>query len=97
VRQTANLATDCPYKDQVNVKISDDKPSLQYFYDADHIKKMNEVNEINKRKFEEVQKKQQEPCWFCLGGTQVERHLIVSVGDKVKMRELFICKKISLI
>lgn len=23
------------------------------------------------------------PCWFCLGGEQVEKHLVVSVGDHV--------------
>ena len=21
------------------------------------------------------------PCWFCLSGTEVEKHLIVSIGD----------------
>ena len=83
VRQSANLATDCPYNNTVNVKNSDDQPMLQYFYDAGHIQKMNQVNENNKRKIEAAQNKQQEQCWFCLGGSQVERHLIVSVGDKV--------------
>ena len=26
------------------------------------------------------------PCWFCLGGEQVEKHLVVSVGDHVSIR-----------
>ena len=25
------------------------------------------------------------PCWFCLGGEQVEKHLVVSVGDHVSV------------
>lgn len=59
--------------------------SLQYFYDADHIKKMNEKNERHmekRRRMEENKNKEQEPCWFCLGGTKVEPHFIVSVGEK---------------
>ncbi len=83
VRQTTSLATDCPYRNAVNVKSSDEQPTPQYFYDAVHIQRMNEVNETAKRKLEAAQNKQQEPCWFCLGGSQVERHLIVSVGDRV--------------
>jgi hypothetical protein len=94
VRQTVNLATDCPYSNQVTVKSSDDQPTLQYFYDAAHIQKMNEINESNKRKMEAVQNKQQEPCWFCLGGSQVERHLIVSVGDKVISTEFNLKKSV---
>jgi hypothetical protein len=83
VRQTANLSTDCPYTSTVDVRRSDEEPTPQYFYDAVHIKKMSELDASNKRKMESMQNKQQEPCWFCLGGSQVERHLIVSVGDRV--------------
>ncbi len=25
------------------------------------------------------------PCWFCLGGSQVEKHLVVSVADHVSL------------
>ena len=24
------------------------------------------------------------PCWFCLGGKEVEKHLVVSIGDHVR-------------
>lgn len=30
------------------------------------------------------------PCWFCLGGEQVEKHLVVSVGDNVS-EDPFLC------
>jgi len=64
----------------------DENESAQFFYDAEHIKKMNEINERamneKKRKIEAAKQKELEPCWFCLGGSKVERHYIVSVGDK---------------
>lgn len=95
VRNPGGIVTDCPYTDNltINVNTSNKKPnddeqssSLQYFYDADHIKKMNEINDKaqrdKKRKLEAAQARENEPCWFCLGGSKVERHLIVSVGDK---------------
>jgi hypothetical protein len=48
---------------------------------------MNEINEKamneKKRRLEAKESKELEPCWFCLGGSKVERHYIVSVGDKV--------------
>ena len=27
----------------------------------------------------------QGPCWFCLGGAEVEKHLVVSVADNVSV------------
>lgn len=96
VRQTANpISSDNPYSSSFNLKNEDGskyygdhdaQPSLQYFYDADYIQKMNELQEQEmlkqKRKLEAMQKQEQEPCWFCLGGSKVERQYIVSVGDK---------------
>lgn len=38
--------------------------------------------EKQKRRLEASQNKEQEPCWFCLGGSKIERQYIVSVGDK---------------
>lgn len=85
VRQAVDLATDCPYKggQLKEMPSRHDEPTPQYFYDPEQMKKMNELNENAKRKFESSQNRQQEPCWFCLGGSQVDKHLIVSVGDKV--------------
>ena len=100
IRQAAaGHATDCPYKNSLTLKIDEDlkakkrsqndedsATSLQYFYDADHIKKMNAISEKaqneKKRRQEAREKAELEPCWFCLGGSKVERHYIVSVGDK---------------
>ncbi|RNA42364.1 CWF19 1 [Brachionus plicatilis] len=96
VRQTANpISSDNPYSTNLSLKNDDGsqyygdhdlQPSKQYFYDADYIKKMNELQEQEmlkqKRKLEAMHKQEQEPCWFCLGGSKVERQYIVSVGDK---------------
>jgi hypothetical protein len=98
VRQAAATghATDSPYKDRLTIKTEnlktksknndDPSSSLQYFYDQEHIQKMNEINERalgeKKRRQEAKEKAELEPCWFCLGGSKVERHYIVSVGEK---------------
>ena len=89
--------TECPYRGRLSVSSElaenskkdggdGDQPSLQYFYDAEHIKKMSEASEKKmlekRRRMEASQSKEQEPCWFCLGVTKVERHFIVSVSDK---------------
>jgi hypothetical protein len=101
--------TDCPYTNSLSIKPDqqqlqnkrkqntnneyDENESAQFFYDADHIKKMNEINERamteKKRKIEAAKTKELEPCWFCLGGSKVERHYIVSVGDKVCIIYIF--------
>ena len=96
-QQTSSQSTDCPYTNSLSIKIDqpvkrkqdknddDDEAAAQFFYDADHIKKMNEINEKaleKKRRIEENKNKEHEPCWFCLGGSKVERQYIVSVGDK---------------
>lgn len=48
---------------------------------------MNELQEIEmakaRRRMEMSANKEREPCWFCLGGTKIERQYIVSVGEKV--------------
>jgi hypothetical protein len=94
LQQTTNQISECPYIDNLtivsekNFNKSDDnsQPAMQYFYDSDHIKKMTEMNEKKmmeqKRRMEAAEKREQEPCWFCLGGSKVERHYIVSVGNK---------------
>ncbi len=88
VRMASTHITDCPYSHSENNAESkkEDQSGLQYFYDAEHIKKMNELNEKEmnekKRRLEDSKAKEQEPCWFCLGGAKVERQYIVSVGDK---------------
>lgn len=33
--------------------------------------------------FSTMQAPMQGPCWFCLGGSEVEKHLVVSVADHV--------------
>ncbi len=98
--QTATKTTDSPYRANIiisrdNMKrkngedFDEDGPEGGFFYDAEHIKKMNAINEkamnVKKKRIEEREMRKDDPCWFCLGGTKVERHFIVSVGEKVDM------------
>ena len=94
-QHTASKTTDSPYLSNLTIKTDElkrkngdeDESAGQFFYDSEHIKKMNSINERamneKRKRTEERQNKELEPCWFCLGGTKVERHYIVSVGDKV--------------
>jgi hypothetical protein len=92
IASTTAQISECPYASAITIvpeseiNRSNDEPTLQYFYDADHIKKMNEINDKKqmdkKRRMEAAQNRELEPCWFCLGGSKVERHYIVSVGNK---------------
>lgn len=99
----APKVTDCPYRDNIIIsrenlkrKGAEDEegPEGGFFYDAGHIAKMNAINEKaimkKKKKLEEREMRKDEPCWFCLGGTKVERHFIVSVGEKVNTLYLFL-------
>jgi hypothetical protein len=94
----ASLATDSPYSSFLNLTsdglYSHEKEAINtsYFYDNEYIKKMNEQNELQmnklKRRLEQAQSRDQEPCWFCLGSSKIERQYIISVGDKVKHQKL---------
>ncbi len=65
------------------------EPSLQYFYDQ------KLIDDGNKVKRQREQKKNEEKtvteCWFCLGGSKIEKQYIISVSSKVG--ELFIFTK----
>ncbi|CAG2122113.1 unnamed protein product, partial [Medioppia subpectinata] len=62
--------------------------STQFFYDLSQ-KSDNQNRGYNKRKrqqnseFRERKQRQMDPqeCWFCLASPQVEKHLIISIGD----------------
>jgi hypothetical protein len=70
--------TQSPYDESQSKKRPlEDEPSLQYFYDAKQIEKMSKKQQKIERKSTHL-----EPCWFCLGGTQVEKHYIISIGRK---------------
>ncbi|KAK3593978.1 hypothetical protein CHS0354_040718 [Potamilus streckersoni] len=78
--------TECPFKlvslTSTQQLAEEDKPS-QFFYDMKSQKRMSQ-NEGNNG----AQKKKRPPpqptgpCWFCLGSPQVEKHLVVSVGEQ---------------
>jgi diadenosine tetraphosphate (Ap4A) HIT family hydrolase len=69
-------------------RVNTSEPSTQFFYD---LSRNNEDNQSfrsnNKRKRQHNNnefrdnKQRQSDCWFCLASPQVEKHLIISIGD----------------
>lgn len=81
--------TECPYKltmTKQTLQNQNEEKSSQFFYD------MAEKETSRKRKGDRggpQDRKQPKkhpqptgPCWFCLGSPEVEKHLVVSVGDE---------------
>lgn len=74
-------ATDVPFT-QSDIEIQGEKKQ-QFFYDMDA--KMEDEGKGKKRKNDNDggggKKAPSGPCWFCLSSAEVEKHLIVSVGE----------------
>ncbi|KAK4323675.1 hypothetical protein Pmani_005646 [Petrolisthes manimaculis] len=83
--------TECPYtKDNVPQqpkKSETDRGSVQFFYDMNtksgdkQGKRRKEGDDGGERK--RLPPKPTSPCWFCLSSAEVEKHLVVSVGEHV--------------
>lgn len=73
---------DCPY---TSIDFSDiagkTNESTQFFWNVDEGKRGNSRNnsENQRKKFKPML--DQEKCWFCLSSGDVEKHLIISIGD----------------
>lgn len=76
--------TECPYSMNTVANTGEDDASSQFFYD------LSKSSEGQKRKHKESEKsgkhKQSkvqalETCWFCLTSKEVEKHLVVSIGE----------------
>ena len=80
-----NSATDIPFLES-DVLINSSEKSTQFFYstnynydDQNRKRKGHQPNEDNKK--QRVSGNPSTPCWFCLSGAEVEKHLIISIGD----------------
>ncbi|GAB1609733.1 CWF19-like protein 1 [Argonauta hians] len=82
-------ATECPYQEshfhepQVN-----DDGGQQFFFDmkAQSMKGQKRPNQgENQQKKKHKPAQPSGPCWFCLRGEKVEKHLVVSVGETTYM------------
>jgi len=82
-------ATECPYTlDLLNqIEKTDSSNSQQYFYDMSAPSQRNEGRKRphNDSRSQRSAPKQmsQDKCWFCLASPDVEKHLVVSIGDGV--------------
>lgn len=74
--------TSCPYSYDIlqNVKKQE---TVQYFYNmnASEEKRKND-NENGARRKKQKPVFDQSKCWFCLSSPQVEKHLVISVGNE---------------
>jgi hypothetical protein len=85
--------TECPFKPTYQtayprVPGSDaGAASEQFFFDPKHLERGQKRPFENKGRGNNPKHHRssgpQAPCWFCLGSPQVEKHLVVSVGDLV--------------
>lgn len=82
--------TECPYLfSPAQVKMSGKvEKSAQFFYDldapnTDFKRKKQFDRDQPKRPRQDHHPKPMGPCWFCLGSPEVEKHLVISVGDYV--------------
>lgn len=75
--------TYCPYTPDILQYVKKDEKNVQFFYN------MNPPEEKRKHTGKDGnQRKRQKPvfdqskCWFCLSSPQVEKHLVISVGNE---------------
>ncbi|XP_076356766.1 CWF19-like protein 1 [Tachypleus tridentatus] len=78
--------TECPFKFSKEDLSTSEKPTQQFFYDlktetGGQKRHRGERNEDQKTKKPRQTFQPQGPCWFCLSSSEVEKHLVVSVGD----------------
>ncbi|XP_063698565.1 CWF19-like protein 1 homolog [Culicoides brevitarsis] len=87
--------TECPYlKLQFNVEtssgINKNQEQNQFFYDMNdpqdfHGKRRHGGNNHGHQKRPRQQQFDQEKCWFCLSSPDVEKHLVITVGENFYM------------
>lgn len=72
---------DCPYiaMDFSDISGQTGSESQQFFWSNDEDGKRSRNSENQRKKFKPMT--DQEKCWFCLSSGDVEKHLIISIGD----------------
>ncbi|CAH0388405.1 unnamed protein product [Bemisia tabaci] len=81
-------STNCPFKEQCfSQNLSADRPE-QFFYNMNS--SQDDGYQRKKRKYDDSFDKKrpkinfdQSKCWFCLSSPDVEKHLIISIGEEV--------------
>lgn len=78
--------TECPYPvSEMKAEKPLDSDSQQFFFDMKPSKdkgdKRQRKNEADNQRKKQKHAQPMGPCWFCLRGDKVEKHLVVSVGE----------------
>ncbi|CAB4064463.1 CWF19-like protein 1 [Lepeophtheirus salmonis] len=88
--QQPEYASDIPYKMSHLIQDEENNGGSQFFFDMNAAKQMNAKSERKKRKQHDNRNsfgtknprgELKDSCWFCLSGSEVEKHLVVSVGE----------------
>lgn len=74
--------TQCPYDSNILRNIGKKEENVQYFYNmnAPDEEKRKHTDKDRQRKRQKMEFDQSK-CWFCLSSPEVEKHLVVSVGN----------------
>ncbi|XP_068145892.1 CWF19-like protein 1 homolog [Drosophila tropicalis] len=85
VQKTTN-EIECPFigLDLIgSISKNETSENRQYFYDMDSSgNRKRQGNQGGKNKRPRIQQIDQEKCWFCLSSPDVEKHLIIAVGER---------------
>lgn len=76
--------TQCPYDFDLLANVTNQKKNVQFFYNMDAAPEHSDKRKRNNKKgFKKRPRPEfdQGKCWFCLASPNVEKHLVISVGD----------------
>lgn len=76
--------TECPYTvdaSLVQSETSEEEKAQQFFYDQKSLEKRKRRHNTSHERPQKKTAQPSGPCWFCLGSPEVEKHLVISVGE----------------
>ncbi|XP_064476195.1 CWF19-like protein 1 [Ornithodoros turicata] len=75
--------TECPFTfTQDDLKAEEQDKNSQFFYDLTPVpEKKRKHNDGDRQHNKKKHPVPQGPCWFCLASPEVEKHLVISIGD----------------
>lgn len=74
--------TSCPYTYDILQNIGKKEENVQYFYNMNSQEdKRKSIGDKSGQRKKQKLVFDQSKCWFCLASPQVEKHLVISVGD----------------
>jgi len=75
-------ATEFPYSNVTNSTTADQEQSGDQFFFSKDNKRKSDGQQDRQHKVPRGPPQLKSACWFCLGSKEVEKHLVISVGEK---------------